>query len=127
MTWQEATTKVQSFNTVAALTFHANYYVAVAIQVLRGKPLDAKDEFSFNLPSITCQEDWENLLRKTWKDAEECAHLIESLPEKTLWEDFTNQKYGNYYRNLQGTIEHIHYHLGQIVLIKKMLQDGRTD
>jgi hypothetical protein len=29
------------------------------------------------------------------------------------------EKYGNYYRNIHGIIEHIHYHLGQIVLIEK--------
>jgi len=32
-----------------------------------------------------------------------------------------NGKYGNYFRNIVGVIEHIHYHLGQIVLIKKIL------
>jgi len=36
------------------------------------------------------------------------------------------EKYGNYYRNFHGIIEHCHYHLGQIVLIKKMLLSGKT-
>ncbi len=48
--------------------------------------------------------------------------LIAQLPEGKLWEDFADKKYGSYYRNLQGIIEHTHYHLGQIVLIKKMLR-----
>ena len=39
-----------------------------------------------------------------------------------LWETFADEKYGHYYRNLHGIIEHTHYHLGQIVLIKKLLQ-----
>ncbi len=46
---------------------------------------------------------------------------MEQLPEHKLWEDFTDKKYGNYYRNFHGIIEHSHYHLGQIVLIKKIL------
>jgi hypothetical protein len=46
---------------------------------------------------------------------------VEQLPEARLWDDFSNGKYGNYYRNITGIIEHLHYHLGQIVLIKKML------
>ena len=72
-------------------------------------------------------KDWEKLLDKTWVDAENFARLIEKSPETKLAETFTDEKYGNYYRNLQGIIEHIHYHLGQIVLIKKiLLQPGKT-
>ena len=70
--------------------------------------------------------DWDNLLDKTWTEAENFAILIEQLPEQTLWEPFTDEKYGNYYRNIQGIIEHTHYHLGQIVLIKKLLLNSCT-
>ena len=35
------------------------------------------------------------------------------------------EKYGNYFRNLTGIIEHLHYHLGQIVLIKKLIAEGK--
>ena len=121
VTWQQATAQVYSFNTVAALTYHMNYYVSAVLNVLQGKPLDAKDKYSFDLPLIQSQEDWEKLLNKTWTDAETFASLIEQLPETKLWETFTDKKYGNYYRNLHGVIEHIHYHLGQIVLLKKIL------
>lgn len=121
VTWQQATTSVYKLNTIAALTWHMNYYVAAAIKVLQGDPLDAKDEYSFNLPPVQSQADWEKLLEKTWSDAELFARLIEQLPEPMLWEDFTDKKYGNYYRNIHGIIEHCHYHLGQIVVIKKIL------
>ena len=63
----------------------------------------------------------ERLLEKMWADAEIFADLIEQLPEQKLWENIADEKYGNYYRNLCGIIEHFHYHLGQIVLIKKIL------
>jgi len=121
VTWQQATTKVYSFNTIVALVYHMNYFVSAILKVLRGGPLDAKDKYSFDHPTILSQEDWEKLLDKTWADAENFASLIEKLPESKLWEDFSDKKYGNYYRNIHGIIEHIHYHLGQIVLIKKIL------
>lgn len=120
VSWQQATTKVESLNTIATLVYHTNYYVDVVTKVLQGKPLDAKDEYSFNHPPIQSQEDWETLLNKTWEDAENFAILIEQLPESKLWETFINEKYGNYYRNFHGIIQHTHYHLGQIVLIKKL-------
>lgn len=120
VTWQQATAQVYTFNTIAALVFHINYLSAV-LQVLQEKPLNASDKFSFDHPPINSREDWENLLDKTWTDAENFARLLEALPESKLWENFPEEKYGNYYRNFHGIIEHTHYHLGQIVLIKKLL------
>jgi len=124
VTWQQATTQVHSFNTIAALVFHVGYYVSAVTKVLQGGPLDAHDKFSFDCPPIQSQADWEQLLEKTWADAEHFARLIEQLPDSKLEETFELEKYGNYYRNLAGIIEHLHYHLGQIVLIKKILMQG---
>ena len=121
VTWQQATTKIPSFNTIAALVYHMNYYVSAVIKVLQGGPLDAHDKFSFDHPPVLSQQDWENLLDKTWVDAEALATLIEQVPDAKLSENFLDGKYGTWYRNLDGVVEHIHYHLGQIVLIKKML------
>ena len=121
VTWQQATTQVYSINPIATLVYHINYYVSAILKVLRGEPLDAHDKYSFDLPPILSQEDWEKLLDKTWTDAEDFAILVEQLPESKLGENFSDEKYGNYYRNFHGIIEHTHYHLGQIVLIKKIL------
>lgn len=122
VTWEQATTQVYSFNTIAVLVYHTNYYVEAVIKVLEGGPLDSNDKYSFNVPPIHSQEDWQQLLDKTWTDAEKFAGLIEQLPEKKLWENIADEKYGNYYRNIHGIIEHTHYHLGQIALLKKMVQ-----
>jgi len=121
VSWQQATAKVYTFNTIAVLVFHMNYYVGVVLKVLHGQPLDAHDKYSFDLPPIKSQGDWENLLNKTWVDAEKFASLIEQLPDSKLDQIFSDEKYGTYHRNLHGIIEHTHYHLGQIVLIKKIL------
>lgn len=121
LNWEQATTKVYSFNTIATLVFHVNYYVSEVLKVLHGGPLEASDKYSFDLPSITSEADWEQLKNNTFHDAEAFANLIETLPEEKLFENFTDAKYGNYYRNLHGIIEHTHYHLGQIALIRKVL------
>ena len=104
-----------------------NYYVNAILKVLEGGPLDAHDKYSFDHPPVLSEEDWEKLLDKTWKDAERFASLVEQLPENKLWEIFSDEKYGNYYRNIHGVIEHNHYHLGQIVLIKKMLLQANAN
>lgn len=122
ITWQQATTQVHSFNTIAVLVYHINFYIGAVIPVLQGQPLTASDKYAFDCPPIRSQEDWENLQNKVWSDAETFAALIAELPEQRLAEDFTDGKYGTYFRNLQGIIEHMHYHLGQIALIKKLVQ-----
>lgn len=127
VTWDQAITPVNGFNTIAALVYHTGYFSAL-LDVLNGKPLTSKDEFSFSHPPITSQKDWEQLLNETFINAELAATMIEQLPEYMLWESFTDEKYGNYYRNIQGIIEHTHYHLGQIVFIKKMIiQQNQND
>jgi hypothetical protein len=123
VTCQQATTKVYSFNTIAALVYHTNYYVSAVLKVLHGQPLNASDKYSFDLPPISSEKEWEELLNKTWTDAENFTTLVEKLPDEKLWETFAKEEYGNYYRNLHGVIEHSHYHLGQIVLIKKLLAE----
>lgn len=121
VTWQQATTPVHGLNTIAALVFHLNYYVGGVLNVLRGGPLAIRDTYSFDLPPIESQTDWEALVSKTFAEAEALARLVEELPEPKLWETFVDEKYGTYHRNLLGLIEHTHYHLGQVVLVKKML------
>ena len=125
VTWQQATTKLHSFNTIAVLVFHINYYVSAMLKVLQGEALNAHDKYSFDLAPINSQQEWEQLLNKLWTDANSFATLVEQLPESRLTENFADEKYGNYFRNLLGVIEHTHYHLGQIVLIKKFLAETR--
>ena len=121
VTWKQATTKIGPLNTIAALAFHINYYVAGLVKVLEGGPLDIRDKYSFDLPPIESEKDWEKLLNKMWSDAEKFASLLEQMPDHKLEEGFVDEKYGNYYKNIHAIIEHSYYHLGQIVLIKKLL------
>jgi hypothetical protein len=119
--WQQATTKIHSFNTIAALVYHINYYVAGVLKYLQGEPLEIRDKFSFEHPPVESQQDWQRLLDKGWTDAEDFARVVEQLPDSRLDEIFVNENYGSYYRNLSGIVEHAHYHLGQIVIIKKLI------
>jgi len=121
VTWEQATAKMDSLNTIAMLTFHIHYYIAGIVNVLEGGKLEIKDQFSFDLPSIESVEQWETLLNKLWTDSEKFASLIEQIPDSKLDEVFVDEKYGTYRRNIDGMIEHAYYHLGQITLIKKML------
>jgi hypothetical protein len=121
VTWEKATTKVGSLNTIAMLTFHIDYYIAGLVNVFERGDLEIRDQYSFDLPPIDSQEQWENLLNKLWKDSERFASLLEQMPDSKMNEVFVDEKYGTYLRNIDGMIEHSYYHLGQITLIKKLL------
>lgn len=121
LTWQQATTKIDSFNTIAGIAFHIHYYVVAIINELEGNPINAKDAYSFDHPPIKCQEDWDRLLDQIWADAETFIQLVEKLPEERYWQSFTDEKHGIFFRNIHGIIEHGHYHLGQITILKRLL------
>ena len=122
--WKIATAKFQSLNTIAILAQHIHYYINGVKNVFKGGSLDIKDKYSFDFPPMHSQDDWENFLTRFWNDAEEFASLIEQMPEEKLNEKFVDEKYGTYQRNIDGMIEHSYYHLGQIVLLKKMVANG---
>ncbi len=125
ITRQEGMTQVDDLNTIAVLIFHVDYYVGGLTEVLRGGDLTIRDKYSFDLPPIETDQDWQNFLGRFFENGETFARLIEQLPAETLSADFVKEAYGNYYRNLQGFIEHAHYHLGQIVLLKKIIRGRR--
>ena len=121
VTWEQAQTKIGNLNTIADLAYHVNYYVDGIGRVLAGGPLDIRDKYSFDLPEINSEADWQQLLEKMWRDAERFADLVEAMPDERLMEGFVDEKYGNYHRNIHAMIEHSYYHLGQIVILKKLV------
>lgn len=124
--WTQAIYKVDKLNTIAALSFHLNYYLeGILLYLIEGK-FQLSDQYSFDLPEITSEAEWKNLVNRLLSNAELFAHKIESI-EETVWEqNFVHEKYGTYLRNIEGLIEHSYYHLGQIVLIRKFVNNEIT-
>ena len=119
--WKKAIQKVEDYNTIADLTFHIHYYIAGVTKVIEGGTLDIKDKFSFDSPPIKSEKDWRILVKGFCSDSEKFIKLVENMTDEKLKDNFVDEKYGTYYRNIDVMIEHTYYHLGQIVLIKKRL------
>ncbi|MBT8282089.1 MAG: DinB family protein [Muriicola sp.] len=126
LNWEQAAHRQSDLHSVAELVYHINYFVRVVLRVLEGKPLEGKDAESFDCPPIQNESDWTALKDKTWKDAEIFIRLVQKLSDKQLSELLADEKYGSYERNLIGIIEHSHYHLGQIVLLRKLLKSSNN-
>lgn len=120
--YKMAISQVAELNTIAVLTFHIHYFVKAALNVFETGELNANDKFSFDHPSIESEQDWQNMISSALNDAELLVLHLEKLPEAKLFEDFVDEKYGSHFRNYLGIIEHTHYHLGQLVMVKKLLK-----
>jgi len=119
--WQHAVHQIEGLNTIAALTYHINYYLSGILNVFKGGALEIKDQYSFSLPPIRSATGWKKLVEEFLSNASVFAKEVEEMPDEKLDEVFVDERYGSYLRNLEAVIEHSYYHLGQIVLIKKLI------
>ncbi|MDI9258303.1 DUF1572 family protein [Flavobacterium sedimenticola] len=122
-----ATSVLGSANSIAVLAQHIHYYINGLNTVFNGGTLDIKDQYSFDFRSLQTQEEWDYFLTTFWNHSETFANHVQSMSEATLSQVFVAEKYGTYRRNIEAMIEHSYYHLGQIVLLKKLvLQRNET-
>ncbi len=121
-TWEQANEKIGDHNPIALLAFHLNYYIDGICRVFEGGTLDISDKYAFDAPPINSSEDWEARKQKLWNDADRFAKLVEQIPDEDLEKPFANMNYGSNYLNISTMIQHIYYHLGQIVLVRKLLK-----
>lgn len=121
VSWQQAIYQIENLNTIALLTFHINYYIKGINEAFTTQQLTIRDKYSFDLPPISSEEDWKNLVQEFLSNSEKLIASINKMEDKILSEPFIEEKYGDFLRNLEGVIEHTYYHLGQISLIKKLI------
>ncbi len=124
--WQQAIQKVGDLNSIAALTFHINYYLDGLLRAFDIGILDIRDKFSFDMPEINSEDDWIKLMNEFLMNAEQFVKKIEFMDESLMDAPFIDEKYGTYEKNINGVVEHCYYHLGQVVIIGKMIQNGQS-
>lgn len=122
--YAEAIRKISGLNSIALLTFHIHYYAKGVLHAFKTGQLTISDSYSFDLPPIQNEKDWQQLVSEFVLNAEELADFVERMDPQYLHESFIDEKYGNNLRNIEAIIEHSYYHLGQVVLIKKMLRSS---
>lgn len=121
VSWEQANEKICNLNTIAALTFHIYYYLSGLLNAFETGRLDISDKYSFDLPEIKSEADWEHLVTDFIDNAEKFSDKVEQMDDHIFDQPFVAEKYGTYLRNIEGVIEHSYYHLGQISLIRKMI------
>jgi Protein of unknown function (DUF1572) len=122
VTWQQAVaTPIPNANSIAVLVFHMNFYLNYVHKSIKEGVYPFEHNDSFKVSPIQSETDWQALLQKTWDDAEAFAQTVEKLSVSPNFFNAVPPYHNSFYKNLQGIVEHNHYHLGQIVLLKKLL------
>ncbi len=120
--WETAVAKIGGLNSIASLTFHLHYYLMGVLKVFQGGELEISDQYSFDMKEISCEDQWQELVNDFLVNAALYIRCVEEMEDDMLTQTFVKEEYGTYQRNIEAQIEHSYYHLGQMVLIKKWLQ-----
>lgn len=119
--WQQAQQQTAaSQNTIAALLHHIYYWNGVMMERIKGNNPEVPDANGFDVSELKNENDWNNLKEITHQSFIQLADAVKSFPEEKLSETYAAGK-SSYYKNFQGIVEHAHYHLGQIVILKKLI------
>ena len=119
--FEQATTLHGNHNSIAALTFHINYYLDGLLNVFKGGPLEIRDKYSFDMPSLNTEKEWTDLKNVLYNNATLFSTYVKGCSDDQLHMVFVKEEYGTYRRNIERIIEHAFYHLGQILLLKKII------
>lgn len=122
VTWKEAVTvTIASPNSIAMLLHHLTFYNEVVLQRLLDIYEPIPDTNGFDVPHIITEDAWLQLKHKNLQSAHALAEGVLQFPEERLFELTANGK-TTFYDNLHGIAEHAHYHLGQIVILKRLVR-----
>jgi len=111
-----------SSNTISSLVHHLTYWNNIMVLRILGESPQIPKANGFDVKVLTTQKEWEivKLLNI------ESAHLLASTILNFDCDDLTKPilpGYSSAYKSLNGCIEHIYYHLGQITVIKNLTKD----
>lgn len=108
-------------NTIASLLQHITFWNRVMVQRIKGNNVTIDEHNGFNLPPLQTEDDWLRLKVDNNISSHELAVAIANFDDNKLEEPLVSGG-SSAYKNLQGAVEHIHYHLGQMIILKKLIK-----
>ena len=114
------TVTASSPNTLASLLNHISYWNRVMISRIEGFEIQIPASNGFDHPTLHDENDWIDLQNQNLISARDLAAAIREINDDDLFNPIL-PGYPSYYKSLHGAIEHVHYHLGQMVIIKNLV------
>jgi hypothetical protein len=123
VTLDEANFIPPSNNSIAMLTNHLKFYNDVVLLRLQNDTRSVNYEANgFDITTLNKEENWQQLKENTFSSFTKLAEAVEAMPEEKLFE-LTPSGSATFYKTLHGVVEHAHYHMGQMVIIKKLIRN----
>ena len=109
-------------NTIAKILSHLKYSNEIVLARAEGKAASYDNEQKgFAAPGLESDADWQKLVKEAFESAKKLADKIQDFDAEKLDAPIV-KGFSTAYKNFQGVVEHAHYHLGQMVMIKKYLE-----
>lgn len=112
-------------NSIAALLNHITFWNQVMVQRIEGVKVEIPESNGFDHPYLQTEIGWQELQKDNLKSANKLADAIQGFSSDKLLEPIL-PGYPSAYKNIQGISEHIHYHLGQMVFLKKFIKSNKS-
>ncbi len=106
--------------------YHVNYHLAGLLNAFANEKLNISNKYSFDLPPIQSETEWNKLIKDFLDNAEKFSNVIEQMDDSIFDQPYIDEKYRTYLRNIECVIEQSYYHLGQISLVNKIINAATT-
>ncbi len=120
VTLEETLNQLPGSHTIVELVEHMIAWRTFVIERLNGNATyDVNQEESFNKISAMTAEQWSDILQRLHQTQQDLLQILSQISDKKLNEVVAGRAY-SFDKMLHGIIHHDIYHIGQIILLRKM-------
>jgi len=120
LTSSQAAKKIDHLNTIWQIVNHVIAWRETNLQRLKSQLPPAPANNFFEEIKDTSEKEWRTTLNKLERSQYNILFFISSSKDSMLEKIYTPNDF-TYYEHLQGILQHDAYHLGQIILLKKLI------
>lgn len=116
---QQAAQRVNQSHNIWELVNHLIYWHQNVIRKLHGQAADQEGDLpDFYMPENHGENNWQATLQRLEHSIMQMVETIRNFPEEKLYVYVPESQHTAYYY-INGVLQHVAYHLGQIVLLRK--------
>jgi hypothetical protein len=116
---QAAARPIPDFHTIWELVMHMSFWEGVAAQRLYGQKAGLVEELNFPAMPAPTEENWRKTLEEFRTSNRNFRDALNKVDPAKL-DQLTAAQKRTYYGEAHGILEHHVYHVGQIVMLKKI-------
>jgi len=121
ITAKKAVKKISNnHNSIWEITNHVISWRLNVLQRVKGKTMVSPDNNYIEPVKDQTAKAWKATLKQLKDSQKQWLDFLNTFPEKDFEKVYKNNSM-TYYENIQGIIQHDAYHLGQIVLLAKLI------